>query len=87
MTSEVDPTRMARDQLVLALLPQVPFDGWTQTALKVACAAEGLAAADARLLFPGGGTDAIRHFVDMADRMMIADYVASETSTLRLRDK
>ena len=59
------PERSAeRDAAIDALLPNVPFDGWTVAALKRA------AGPDADLLFPGGAPDMIEAFCDLADRRM-----------------
>jgi len=48
------PERSAeRDAALEALLPNVPFDGWTVTALRRA------AGPDADLLFPGGAAEMV----------------------------
>jgi ubiquinone biosynthesis protein COQ9 len=59
------PERSAeRDAAITAMLPHVPFDGWTVTALRRG------AGPDADLLFPGGTVDMIEAFCDLADRQM-----------------
>ena len=59
------PERSAeRDAAIMALLPNVPFDGWTIAALQSA------AGPDADLLFPGGVTDLIEGYCDLGDRWM-----------------
>ncbi len=59
------PERSAeRDAAIEALLPNVPFDGWTMAALRAA------AAPDADLLFPGGVTDMVEAYCDLGDRWM-----------------
>jgi ubiquinone biosynthesis protein COQ9 len=55
-----------RDAALDALLPNVPFDGWTVAALRRA------AGRDADLLFPGGAADMVEAFCDLADRRMEA---------------
>lgn len=67
MTPERSPER---DAALEALLPNVPFDGWTCRALRNALAATGQDPRDAELLFPGGATDMIAAFFDLADRRM-----------------
>lgn len=58
------PERSAeRDAAIEAVLPHVPFDGWTRTALRHA-------GPDADLLFPGGAADLVEAFCDFADRRM-----------------
>jgi ubiquinone biosynthesis protein COQ9 len=59
------PERSAeRDAAIDALLPNVPFDGWTTAALRRA------AGPDADLLFPGATADMIEACCDLADRRM-----------------
>lgn len=50
-----------RDAAILAMLPNVAFDGWTMRAIKDD---------DADLLFPLGAPDMIEAFCDLADRRM-----------------
>jgi ubiquinone biosynthesis protein COQ9 len=56
-----------RDAALEALLPNVPFDGWTIAALRRA------AGPDADLLFPGGGRALVEAWCDLADRRMEAE--------------
>jgi ubiquinone biosynthesis protein COQ9 len=76
-----------QDALVLATLPHVAFDGWTFAALKAGGSAIGMDDDAVRLTFPDGGPEAIRHFIDMADRMMVEDVKARDLSDMKLRDK
>ncbi|MGE0222766.1 MAG: COQ9 family protein [Acetobacteraceae bacterium] len=64
---ERDP---ARDAALEAMLPHVPFDGWTGRALRHGMRDRGLAEEDADLLFPGGAIDMVETFCDWADRRM-----------------
>lgn len=67
------PERMPeRDAAIDAMLPNVPFDGWTIRALRSGLAAAGLPEDDAAILFPGGAADMIAVFCDLADRRMTA---------------
>jgi ubiquinone biosynthesis protein COQ9 len=61
-----------RDAAILAMLPNVPFDGWTKRALRAGIIATGMAADEADLLFPLGTVDMIETFADLADRRMEA---------------
>ncbi len=73
------PERSAeRDAAIEALLPNVPFDGWTIAALRAA------AGSDADLLFPGGVTDMIEAYCDLGDRWMEQGAVEADVSSLRL---
>ena len=73
-----------RDAVIRAVLPNVPFDGWTQKALTAAAESAGVAGAVPRL-FPGGVADAIAHFMDMADRAMVEDLKAHDLTALKIR--
>lgn len=67
------PERSAeRDAALAAMLPHVPFDGWTRRALRTGLAEIGASPDDAADLFPGGGADMIEAFCDWADRRMEA---------------
>jgi ubiquinone biosynthesis protein COQ9 len=59
-----------RDAAIDALLPNIPFDGWTLKALRTGLKASGGRPADAEILFPGGAPDLIEAFCDLADRRM-----------------
>jgi ubiquinone biosynthesis protein COQ9 len=79
------PERSAeRDAAIEALLPSVPFDGWTSRALRMALTAIGAAPEDAVLLFPGGAADMVAAFIDLADRKMEAAATGRDMTDLRL---
>ena len=59
-----------RDAAIQALLPIVPFQGWTRSALRSALKDLGEHPDDADLLFPGGAIDMVEAFFDWADRRM-----------------
>ncbi len=59
-----------RDAAILAMLPNVDFDGWTKRALKAGAVAAGQSPDDVDLLFPLGTVDMIETFCDLADRRM-----------------
>lgn len=74
MTGDTDLTTQ-RDRLLDAVLPHVPFDGWTQSALRLAVRDlgidTGIDMAAAHRAFPGGPADMIAHFSLMSDRRML----------------
>ena len=72
-----------RDRLLLAILGNVPFDGWTAKALAHA----DPSGVETRRLFPGGVSDALRHFADWADRQMSAAMDGVELGEFRIRDQ
>ena len=81
------PERSAeRDAAIAAMLPHVPFDGWTRRALRMGLADIGVSPDDAELLFPGGTADMIEAFCDWADRRMEAA-AATLDPALRLHQR
>ncbi|MGC1410705.1 MAG: COQ9 family protein [Acetobacteraceae bacterium] len=81
------PERSAeRDAAIAAMLPHVPFDGWTRRSLRMGLADIGASPDDAELLFPGGTADMIEAFCDWADRRMEAAAVTLDPA-LRLHQR
>lgn len=76
-----------RDAVIRAVLPNVPFDGWSMRALEAAAEAAGLAKTDVRRLFPLGAHDALRHFRAMADRLMREDLAARDLTGMKVRQR
>jgi ubiquinone biosynthesis protein COQ9 len=73
-----------RDAAIEALLPLVPFEGWTRAALRTALRDTGGVADDADLLFPGGVPDLLEAFCDLADRTMEAEAAGADMAGLGL---
>jgi ubiquinone biosynthesis protein COQ9 len=67
-----------------ALLPQVPFDGWTAKSLRQALSSLGQPPEDAKLLFPGGAGEMIETFCALADARMEQAAAAADLSSLRV---
>ena len=67
------------DQITLieALLPQIPFDGWTTKAVRQALATLGRDPEDAPLAFPNGTGEMIEAFCTLADQRMAAAAAAA----------
>jgi ubiquinone biosynthesis protein COQ9 len=81
------PERSAeRDAAIEAMLPHVPFDGWTLGAVRRGLASIGAEPEDAALLFPGGAADMIEAFCDWADRRM-EEGAAALDPALRLHER
>jgi ubiquinone biosynthesis protein COQ9 len=76
-----------RDAAIAAMLPNVPFDGWTLRALRRGLADIDTPANEAELLFPGGATDMIEAFCDWADRRMEQQAATLDLSTKRLHER
>ena len=77
-----------RDQILSALLPAVPFDGWTWEATQNAATDAGLQTDIARAVFPDGLQDAVAHFSDWADRETFKKLGApGKGESSRIRDR
>ena len=72
-----------RDAALDAMLPNVPFDGWTYRALRMGLASSGAEPEDAPLLFPGGAPDMIEAFCDLSDRRMEEQAAREDMTALR----
>ena len=68
-----DDSQLLRDELMLAMLPHVPFDGWTVTALRRGAEEAGIDLAGAGEAFPGVAADMVAHFSDWSDRRMLEE--------------
>ncbi|MDR3520638.1 MAG: COQ9 family protein [Acidocella sp.] len=73
-----------RDELVEALLAQVPFDGWTSRALRHALVSIGEPPDDGPIYFPGGAAEMIAAFCALADERMIAAAQAADLAAYRV---
>lgn len=72
MTAEEQP-RSARDTAIRAMLPHVPFEGWTARALRRGLEDVGIAPDAGPSLFPGGTVGLIEAWSDLLDREMEAE--------------
>jgi ubiquinone biosynthesis protein COQ9 len=82
------PERSAeRDAAIDALLPHVPSRAWTRAGLVAALREQGRPPEDARLLFPGGTSDLIETFLDLADRRMEAAAAERNIGALRVPER
>jgi ubiquinone biosynthesis protein COQ9 len=80
------PLAELRPRLVAAMLPHVPFDGWTAASRDAAAAAEGIDPDIAALALPDAAamTDA---YTARADAMMAAAMAAAGADTMKVRDR
>ena len=76
-----------KPHLVEAMLPHVPFDGWTHQAVDAAASDLGLVPAMARLVFPGGAVDMVDAYVATADVKMAAALDSEAFRALKVREK
>ena len=80
-------TQKSRDAILLRLIPNVPFDGWTMPAAAEAAVEAGFEAEMAMAVFPDAENDLVRHFADWADRQMLAALKKQNIKDMRVQDK
>lgn len=76
-----------RDAAIAAMLPHVPFDGWTVRALRMGLTDIGVPTDEAELLFPGGAADMIEAFCDWADRGMETEAATLDLAARRVPER
>ncbi|PWC36366.1 COQ9 family protein [Azospirillum sp. TSO35-2] len=76
-----------RDDILVAALPNVVFDGWSLQALRDGAHAAGHDQAALLRAFPGGVTDAVEHFADWTDRQMLDRLDAQPLEAMKVREK
>ena len=81
------PADETRDRLLLAALPHVPFDGWSEKALTAAAVDLGLEPEDARQVFPGGPVALVAYHAAYADRQMEEALKESDLAAMRVRER
>ncbi len=84
MEEEIDT---AREKILEATLAHVPFDGWTDTALRAGAADAGYGPADPARFFPGGPAELIELFNVRADAAMLAELEARDLDAMRVRER
>lgn len=73
--------------LLEAALAHVPFEGWTDAALRGACRDTGIEPALAHVFYPRGGPDLALAFSARCDREMRRRLAATDLSALRFRER
>jgi ubiquinone biosynthesis protein COQ9 len=73
--------------IIDALIPQVPFDGWTMTALRNALTSLNQNPDDAPLIFPNGIPEMLESYTALADQRMIQAAKDADITTLRIPDR
>jgi ubiquinone biosynthesis protein COQ9 len=79
--------RALRDKVILAMLPDVPFEGWSRRALRHAAKHVDLTEAELSSLFPRGVRDAVAAFSDWADRATETALAKRHPARLKLRER
>jgi ubiquinone biosynthesis protein COQ9 len=83
------PTQISvlRDKIVVAALPMVEQHGWSWKVVMDAADACGIQNGMEASIFPNGLVDAVAHFGDYADRLMMKKLEKIPSSSLRSKDK
>lgn len=76
-----------RPHLVEAMLPHVPFDGWSRKAVEAAATELGLNPAIAGIAFPGGPFEMVTAYIALADAKMMAALDTPAHRALKVREK
>ncbi|MCC9620089.1 COQ9 family protein [Thalassospira sp. MA62] len=89
MTVSESMTRLQaqREALVTAALEHIPFDGWTRQAFFAAASDLDLAEGEVDRLFPDGMRQAIKTYVEMTDRKMIAALDEMGLENMKIRER
>lgn len=81
------PPHEIRELLLDAILPHVPFDGWSEPALRAALSESGISPEVARLACPRGALDLACAFHARGDAAMLARLSERDLHSLRFRDR
>jgi len=76
-----------RAALIEAMLPNVPFDGWSRPALRAAARRIGMPANEALALFPNGVAELVACFSRWADLRMLDRFETMDLEPLRISDR
>ncbi|WCL54001.1 COQ9 family protein [Gimibacter soli] len=76
-----------RKPLLDAMLAHVPFDGWSDKALKAAAEDAGVSAGIAELAFPRGAIEALEMHLADADARMAAAIAELDLPAMKIRDR
>lgn len=87
MTADESHLLETKRALLAAILPHVPFDGWTQKSLRAAAADAEVSPALAKLAFPDGIAGVIVFWSEEANRAMLAAYADQAGDDMRFRER
>ena len=76
-----------RAALIEAMLPDVPFDGWSRAALRAAARRIGIPTAEALALFPNGPAQFVACFSRWADSRMLDRFESTPLDQLRVSER
>lgn len=84
--SSAGQAQQAADRFIDALVPHVPFDGWSREAIDKAASETGIRP-ESGFVPPTRPTDAIRLWSDVLDRRMLDSLAGDIDQVARVRDK
>lgn len=87
MSDATNDIEALRGKLLLAALTHIPFEGWTNSALRAGARDAGLDPAHVARVFPGGPAEAIDFFNRDADARMLQALEGMDFENMRVRDK
>lgn len=76
-----------RESLLAAMMSHVPFDGWSDVALRAALHDEGIAPDMARVIWPRGALDGAVAYHSAGDTIMRERLLATDLTALRFRER
>lgn len=76
-----------RAELLEAIEPEIPFEGWSEPAFRIAVKSVGMDPGLARVICPRGAIDLACDYHRAADRKALAEIRAADWSELKLRQK
>lgn len=77
----------AKADIIAAALPIVPFEGWSDAALKQAAWNAGYQESDIVRVFPNGAIDAVDAFSAIGDAGLVEALKAEPLSTMKIRER
>lgn len=83
----ISKTTEIRDEILLAALPNVAFDGWNWEMVCAAAGEAGHSENTVRAVFSGKMVDVLDHFADWADREMMVALIGVDPNELRVRER
>ena len=76
-----------KERLLLNILDQVPFEGWTEAAVRLGAEEAGSKAEIAQLYFPKWPLDGIAAFVHWADQQMLDAAQDADLPSMKIRER
>lgn len=87
MTKKDETPDEKRPQILAAVMDHVPFDGWSQAAIKAAAKDVGLSREYIELAFPAGVDDMVKAYLRGIDDEMMAELEKLNVDEMRIRDR